>query len=79
MYLGVLAMINTNTVEQIKNSPVEELIQIIELIFQSLKSDLKTKVKSTEKTKFKQFKVRKFSLGEKVPVNRDELYAERGF
>ena len=72
-------MINTNTVEQIKNSPVEELIQIIELIFQSLKSDLKTKVKSTEKTKFKQFKVRKFSLGEKVPVNRDELYAERGF
>ncbi len=72
-------MINTNTVEQIKNSPVEERIQIIELILQSLKSDLKTKVKSTEKTKFKQFKVRKFSLGEEVHVNRDELYAERGF
>jgi hypothetical protein len=72
-------MINTNTVEQIKKSPVEERIHIIELILQSLKSDLKTKVKSTEKTKFKQFKVRKFSLGEEVHVNRDELYAERGF
>lgn len=72
-------MRNTNTIEQIKNSPVEERIQIIELILQSLKSDLKTKVKSTEKTKFKQFKVRKFSLGEEVHVNRDELYAERGF
>jgi hypothetical protein len=64
-------MIDTSTVDRIKQSPVEERIQIIELILQSLKSDIKIKAKNTDKTKRKQFKIRKFSLGEEVHVDRD--------
>lgn len=70
-------MIDISTVDRIKKSPIEERIQIIELILQSLKNDIKTK--NTGKAKFKQFKIRKFSLGEEVHINRDELYSERGF
>lgn len=72
-------MIDLSTVDRIKKSPIEERIQIIELILQSLKKDIKIKTKSVGKTKFKQFKIRKFSLGEEVHVNRDEIYSERGF
>jgi len=72
-------MIDLSTVDRIKKSPIEERIKIIELILQSLKNDIKTKAKNTGKTKFKQFKIRKFSLGEEVHVNRDEIYSERGF
>lgn len=31
-----------------------------------------------KKTVDKRFKVRKFSLGEEIHVDRDELYSERG-
>lgn len=72
-------MIDLSTVDRIKKSPVEERIQIIELILQSLKNDIKLKANNAGKTKFKQFKIRKFSLGEEVHVNRDEIYSERGF
>lgn len=72
-------MIDTSTVNRIKKSPIEERIQIIELILQSLKNDIRTKAKITSKTKSKQFKIRKFSLGEEVHVNRDTIYSERGF
>jgi len=72
-------MIDISTVDRIKKSPVEERIQIIELILQSLKNDIKIKAKGVSKTKFKQFKIRKFNLGEEVHVNRDEIYSERGF
>lgn len=70
-------MIDISTVDRIKKSPIEERIQIIELILQSLKNDIKTK--SFDKTKSRKFKIRKFSLGEEVHVNRDEIYSERGF
>ena len=69
-------MIDFSTVDRIKKTPIEERIQIIELILQSLKNDIKTK--NTGKIKFKQFKIHKFSLGEEVHVNRDEIYSERG-
>jgi len=72
-------MIDISTVDRIKKSPIEERIQIIELILQSLKNDIKIKAKTVSKTKFKQFKIRKFNLGEEVHVNRDEIYSERGF
>ena len=72
-------MIDLSTVDRIKKSPIEERIQIIELILQSLKNDIKIKTKNVSKTKFRQFKIRKFSLGEEVHVNRDEIYSERGF
>ena len=72
-------MIDLSAVDRIKKSPIEERIKIIELILQSLKNDIKTKAKNTGKTKVKQFKIRNFSLGEEVHVNRDEIYSERGF
>ena len=36
------------------------------------------KYKAKNRTKFKRFKLHKFSLGEEVHVNRDEIYFERG-
>ena len=70
-------MIDPKTVVQIKQASLEERIQIIELILQSLKKDLRTEPE-VGKSQFKPFKVRKFSLGEEVHVNRDKLYSERG-
>ena len=70
-------MIDLKTVEQIQQASVAERIQIIELILQSLKHDMKINLAS-EKPKFKPFKVHQFNLGEDVQVNRDMVYAERG-
>ena len=70
-------MINPDTFKQIKQASLEDRIQLIELILQSLKLDLKQNL-TTEKPPYKRFKVRKFSLGEEVQVDRDELYSERG-
>jgi len=72
-------MIDLGTVNQIKNASIEERINIIEFILHSLKNDLSLNNKKATKTKFKPFKIRKFSLGEEVHVDRDELYSERGF
>ncbi|MGD2092446.1 MAG: hypothetical protein PVH61_40140 [Candidatus Aminicenantes bacterium] len=69
-------MIDSNTVNQIKQSPITERIWFIETILQSLKDDIK-KEEVNRKSKLKPFKVRKFSLGEEVHVDRDELYADR--
>ncbi len=65
-----------STVKVENKSSIEERIKIIELILQSLKSDIKAKPAKTKKGKFK---VRQFSLGEEVHVDRDEMYSERGF
>lgn len=64
-------MIDSSTVDRIKKSSIEERIKIIELILQSLKSDIKAKPAKTQKGKFK---VRQISLGEEVHVDRDEMY-----
>ena len=69
-------MIDLKTVEQIKQAPVEERLHIIELIFQSLKKDIKQRFKIKQR-KFKPFKVRRFSLGQEVHIDREELYSER--
>ena len=70
-------MIDLKTVDQLKQAPIEERLQIIELILQSLKKDIRQKPK-IEETRFKPFKVRKFNLGQEVHVDREELYSERG-
>ena len=70
-------MTDLKIVKQIKKTSVEERIQIIEFILQSLKKDIKPGFK-IKKPPFKHFKIRKFSLGEEVPVDRDKLYSERG-
>jgi len=70
-------MINPKTVNQIKQASIEERIQIIELILQSLKKDIRPELE-VGKSQFRSFKIRKFSLGKEVHVDRDELYSERG-
>jgi hypothetical protein len=69
-------MIDSNTVNEIKQSSIAERIRVMEIIFQSLKNDIKKEQGKTN-TKSKHFKVRKFSLGEEVHVDRDELYSDR--
>ncbi len=68
-------MINPKIVNQIKQASVEERISIIELILQSLQKDIRPELE-VGKSQF--FKIRKFSLGKEVHVDRDELYSERG-
>lgn len=70
-------MIDPKTVNQLKQASIEERIQLIELILQSLKKDIKPELE-IGKSQFKHFKIRKFSLGEEVHVDRDKLYSERG-
>lgn len=70
-------MIDSNTVQKIKNAPVEDRLQIIEDILQSLKNDIKTKM-NRQKVHYKPFKIRKISLGKDIHIDRDELYSERG-
>jgi len=64
-------MIDTKTVQEIQDAPIEERIQVIEQILQSLKKDIQ-KAQPT-----KTFTVRTFNLGSEVPIDRDQIYAER--
>ena len=43
-----------------------------------LLKELSADALATESKEHKPFKVRRFSLGEEVHVNRDEIYADRG-
>lgn len=70
-------MIDPKTIEQIKQASIKDRIHIIELILQTLKNDIKQKSEARN-IKNKLFKVRKFSLGEELHVDRDILYSERG-
>ncbi len=70
-------MIDLKTVNQIKRASVEERLQIIEQILQSLKKDMKQESR-IKQSRFQPFKVRKFSLGQEVHMDREELYSERG-
>ncbi|NBD14661.1 MAG: hypothetical protein GVY04_00530 [Cyanobacteria bacterium] len=65
-------MVDSNTRKQLQQASLEERIQMIELLLQSVKNDLKS-----ASTSPKPFKVRSFSLGGDISVNRDELYGER--
>lgn len=70
-------MISTEIARQIRGTSVSEQIEIIELILDSLRTEIETKRGSTRKP-FRPFLVRKFSLGEEVHSDRDEMYSERG-
>lgn len=70
-------MISTEIAGQIRGTSMSEQIEIIELILQSLKTEIDTKSESPRKP-FRRFRVRKFSLGQEVHANRDEIYSEKG-
>lgn len=59
----------------LQNAPIEDRIQIIEFLVQSLKQDISNQPTVSEK---KLFEVRTFSLGTDIHVDREELYLERG-
>ena len=69
-------MIAQDTITQIQHAPIGERIQVIELILQSLKQDMKPMMRREPHHK-KVFKVRRFHLGQEVHCDRDEIYAER--
>ena len=68
-------MININTLEEIKNYPVNEKIELIESLLDSLKSDIANQNKNI---KYIPFTVKKVSLGQEIHIDRNELYDERG-
>ena len=68
-------MIKPNTISQMQNAPIEERIQIIEILLQSVKHDLHfTPLRKTPYRK--PFQVRTFHLGRDVHVDRDDIYAD---
>ena len=60
----------------LKHVPMDERIQIIEILLQSLKNDIPKQKIITKHTK--PFRVRTFNLGLDIQVDRDELYLQRG-
>jgi len=71
-------MIAHETIRQLQNTSVAERLHLMEILLNSLKSD----IKSTERqvrSKSKKFTVRTFNLGQDVHADRDIIYAERGF
>lgn len=70
-------MIDPKTVDQLEQAPIAERLQVIEILLQSLKKDIQ-RGPTNGPAKVTPFKVRKFSLGQEVHVDREELYSERG-
>ena len=66
-------MIAQETITQIQQAPIVERIQVIELILQSLKQDMKRTI-PPEKPQHKPFTVRQFNLGTDIHVDRDTMY-----
>ena len=73
--LEIANMININTLEEIKNYPVSEKIELIESLLDSLKSDIANQNKNAN---YIPFTAKKVSLGQEIHVDRDEIYDERG-
>lgn len=69
-------MVAKDMLAQIQHAPLTERIQLIEIILQSLKEDIKSSLSS--QCRRKAFKVKKFPVGQEIPCDRDEIYAERG-
>lgn len=71
-------MIDLKNIDQIKQSSIKDRIQLIEFILESIKEDI-NQIEKINKLPSEPFKVRRFSLGGEVNVDRDILYSERGF
>lgn len=63
------------SIDNIRSAPIEQRIQAIEVILESLKKDM---LAATTKAQApKRFKIRKFSLGEEFHVDREQIYLDR--
>ena len=65
-----------DAIKTVQEAPLEDRIQIMELLLQSLKSDL-AHAKSAGKVQ-KPFKIYTFDLGSDVLPDREEMYISRG-
>ncbi len=63
-------------IQTLQNTPLEDRIQIIELLLQSLKEDISSK--DTKDKMLEPFKIRTFNLGSDIKLDREEMYLERG-
>jgi hypothetical protein len=63
------------SIENIRSAPIEQRIQAIEFILESLKKDMLAVTPKAQAPK--RFKIRKFSLGEEVHVDREQIYSDR--
>lgn len=58
-------MVDLDILKKLQQAPIEERIQLIELLLQSVKDEIKQDSKNNHT-----FKVRSFSLGNDITVNR---------
>jgi hypothetical protein len=73
-------MIAHETIRELQNTSVAERIHLMEILLNSLKFDIKSKVRQVRsRSKSKKFTVRTFNLEQDVHADRDIIYAERGF
>lgn len=71
-------MIAQETIRQLTNISVTERLYLIQILLDSLKQDIKdTDIDNNSPPK--EFAIRTFNLGQDIDVDRDILYAERGF
>jgi hypothetical protein len=71
-------MIDSNTIHQIEQSSIKERIRFMGIILKSFEDDIDESHGNThESSNLKPFKIRKFSLGQEVHIDRDELYSDR--
>lgn len=69
-------MIAQDLLIQLQHAPLVERIQVIEVLLQSVKQDIK--LPEPPKQPNTPFIVRQFDLGSDVIVDRDAIYRERG-
>ena len=69
-------MISQESLHQMQQVSIAERIDIIELLLNSVKNELKQNV-LVQKSSLKPFKVQRFHLGADMNIDRSELYTER--
>lgn len=69
-------MIAQEMLIQLQNAPLVERLQVIEVLLQSVKQDIKPLEPS--KQPYRPFIIRQFNLGSDVIIDRDAMYRERG-
>lgn len=64
------------TVQQLQQAPLLYRIQVMDLLLQSLKDEITQR--EAVRASRKPFRIREFSLGVDVRIDREEMYATRG-
>ncbi len=70
-------MIAQKTIQQLQHAPLAERIHVIEVLLESLKHDIVHH--QPRQMQQRPFRVRTFDLGSDISLDREEMYAERGY